>query len=82
MLYKKYHRNFVSQFKKGTKIEIYNDDIYATNRFINSEVIKEPFINHDFVCWISIVDSFNYSWVVVYHSGKISYRINIKEDAI
>ena len=86
MLYKKYHRSYVSRFKKGTKIEIfYSNDVYTTDSFINSKVIREPFVDY-YSCsvssGISIVDSCGYKWVVVYHSGKISYRINIKENAI
>lgn len=36
MLYKKYHRNFVKQFKKGTRFEI--------NKMV-CEVVDEPFID-------------------------------------
>ena len=86
MLYKKYHRSYVRKFKKGTKIEIfYSNDVYTTDSFINSKVVREPFVDY-YSCsvssGISIVDSCGYLWVVVYRSGKISYRINIKENAI
>ena len=79
MLYKKYHRNFVSQFKFGTKVEIYSNDTYTTDRFINSEVIKEPFIEYGyFTVSICMVDSKNYNRVVIYHSGRINFNIKLK----
>lgn len=38
MLYKKYHRNFVSQFKKGSKVKLEVDKF-------EGEIILEPFID-------------------------------------
>ena len=40
MLYKKYHRNFVSRFKKGTKIELKKDSDY-----IQTTTISPPFVS-------------------------------------
>ena len=40
MLYKKYHRNFVRQFKKGTKVKFKN-----YNSFIIGKVSSEPIVN-------------------------------------
>ena len=84
MLYKKYHRNFVRKLKKGTKIEIYSNDIYIyTNHFINSEVVKEPFIEYGyFSVGISMIDSKNYKWIVVYYSGRINHDVKAIEDVV
>jgi len=41
MLYKKYHRNFVRQFKEGTKVRY---KIWIENEPIVSEVVRRPAI--------------------------------------
>lgn len=83
MLYKKCHRNFVRKLKEGTKIEIYSNDIFTTDRFIKSEVVKEPFIEYGyFSVGIGMIDSKNYDRVVVYHSGRINHNIKAIENAI
>lgn len=39
MLYKKYHRNFVSQFKMGAKLVWWMSDLYVnSNPFIENEI--------------------------------------------
>lgn len=75
MLYKKYHRNFVRQFKKGTKVNIrYNK--YPNHDFI----MEEPFIEHS---WgINIIDNKDCKWTLVFLSGKIDCSIKIEENVI
>ena len=75
MLYKKYHRNYVRQFKNGVKLNIIHK--YSDDSFINSEVREEPFVNHCFLVGISIVDSHNYQWFIVYNSGMFNDKIKI-----
>lgn len=64
MLYKKYHRNFVRQFKEGTEFR------YKTYRDV---VLKEP--HFDYGC-IRITGD-KYYLVLVYSSGRINYNIKI-----
>ena len=48
MLYKKYHRNFVSQFKKGTVFVYYNYYSYIEGGYYEKMTCKveiEPFID-------------------------------------
>ena len=61
MLYKKYHRKFVKQFKKGTKFKCIN----SVNRHI---VEKEPFYRRGSVGMISECSV----WVLVYMDGSIN----------
>lgn len=45
MLYKKYHRSYVSQFKKGFRFM----SNYINNKKEICEVVGEPFINEFFI---------------------------------
>ena len=56
MLYKKYHRSYVRQFKKGTKVKYRYDNGTKT---IIGKVIIEPFIYRSSItrrkyCWIEL----------------------------
>lgn len=42
MLYKKYHRNFIRWFKKGTKFEYF---VFVYGKEIMFEVVGKPFIS-------------------------------------
>ena len=68
MLYKKYHRSYVSQFKKGTKIKLKLD------KFIG-EILAEPSINDWRDIFIVIVfisdDIFTHELTLVYASGRL-----------
>ena len=67
MLYKKYHRNYVSQFKKGTKFR-WNTE--------NSEVVViEPYFSNDYH-EIHISDV-KYGWVLVFSGGKINKNLYV-----
>ena len=78
MLYKKYHRNFVKQFKVGTKIKRKAD-------FRNTTIIKEPHKHEDNNkgnITISIVSQdillYHYYYVVVFLStGKINKNLYV-----
>ena len=72
MLYKKYHRSYVKQFKKGTKI-VYR----GKNREMKFEVVREPFIYNCY--YTSSIDasitkngSRDLQVYLVYSSGRLS----------
>ena len=76
MLYKKYHRNFVRQFKKGVKLFIGSIVRLSNDLSINEhrEITKEPF-------WFGIrveieVDG-KYILTIVFPSGKINKYIRV-----
>lgn len=68
MLYKKYHRNFVKQFKKGTKIAIGSGESYYSDK-----VIGKPLYMYNS---IYIGDS-KYLWILVLPSGKTNKHIYV-----
>ena len=68
MLYKKYHRNFIRQFKKGVKYECFS------GRYI---VSKEPYYRGE---EIRIIDSKCSVWVLVCMDGKINKYINVIQE--
>ena len=75
MLYKKYHRNFVSQFRRGAKFIWWMSDLY-----VNSD----PFIEIKNGIWrIKILARINYSEtleiVLVDIYGKITSEYNALE---
>ena len=71
MLYKKYHRNYVKQFKKGVKFDIISVE----------EVWKEPW--YDNVNKIIYITGSKYGrWDLVFPNGKVEYNIKIEKDAI
>lgn len=52
MLYKKYHRNFIRKFKKGTRFKFFiNDDTKGIMYVVNGE----PFINLFKEIFISVI---------------------------
>ena len=69
MLYKKYHRNFVRQFKKGVKFNFFNSQL--------SEVTREPYYStyHQHIEFQST--SIIPVWTLIYPSGFINYDIKI-----
>ena len=68
MLYKKYHRNYIRQFKFGTKVYI------RYKYFNNGFIMNEPFIEHG---WgINIIDSEDCKWTLVFLNGIIEHNIN------
>lgn len=68
MLYKKYHRNFVRQFKKGT--------VFKWNRSLSVEtVMKEPYYFND--KFIFIKDSKYQQWDLIYYNGRINKNLYV-----
>ena len=60
MLYKKYHRNFIRQFKKGVKFNILSEE----------KVQKEPWYDNDNK--VIYVKGNKYGcWILVYSDGII-----------
>lgn len=64
MLYKKYHRNYISKFKKGTRYgyKAYSGEIYK------DIVRREPFYNNG---GINITGK-KFGWTLVYSGGRIN----------
>ena len=69
MLYKRYHRNYISQFRKGTEFN------YKAYRDV---VEIEPYYVGGNIC----VTGNKYYLALVYHSGRINYNIKIEKDVI
>ena len=69
MLYKKYHRKYVSQFKKGT--------VFKWNRSLSVEVVtKEPYYFND--KFIFIKDSKYIRWDLVYvYNGRVNKNLYV-----
>ena len=80
MLYKKYHRNFVKQFKKGAEFKLKRDSNYIRTR----AVITEPFIELNFTIrkpYIIVEVTEDTVVCLVHYSGRFNSNI-IVEDAI
>lgn len=75
MLYKKYHRNYVSQFKKGTEFSYKTCIDRDTVRDI---VKKEPYYNHGNIRILGI----RYFLVLVYSVGTTNCNIKIEKDVV
>ena len=77
MLYKKYHRNYVRQFKKGIKFS------YKTyNNEICKDIVRiEPFYNDIKDKSIHMTGS-KYGWTLVYCNGRVDYKIRIEENVV
>lgn len=60
MLYKKYHRSYVSQFKKGVEFR------YKSHKCV---VTREPYYYNEM---IYVIDSESGRWELVFCNGKIS----------
>ena len=81
MLYKKYHRNYISQFKKGVKLRKDGDVQTVTTRpFPRLNLVTgKHYITVDVAIdkhagWIR--------WILVSQNGTINCIIEIEEDAI
>lgn len=75
MLYKKYHRNFVKQFKKGTEFKLKRDSNYIRTR----TVITEPFV--ELKPYIIVEVTEGTVVILVNYSGRFNSNI-IVEDVI
>lgn len=67
MLYKKYHRNFVRQFKGGVRYKCFS----GGKRYI---VAKEPYYRGE---EIRIIDSECSVWVLISMDGTINCKIKV-----
>ena len=68
MLYKKFHRNFVKQFKKGTLFAIGSGGSYNTG-----EVISDPFYMFSSV----YIEDSKHLWILVLPGGKINKNLYV-----
>ena len=69
MLYKKYHRNFVRQFKKGTKFTEFD---YKTYRDV---VEIEPYYDYGNIC----INGNRYYLILVHSDGTTNHQIKIEK---
>lgn len=75
MLYKKYHRNYVRQFKKGVEF-VYSNMLDKITLKITVEV--EPWLYGE---KIYVTEKFG-NWILVFPGGRINYNIKIEEDVV
>ena len=67
MLYKKYHRNFVRKFKKGT--------VFKWNGTLSGEIVrKEPYYDNGMI-WV--IDNEYGKWDLVYYNGRINKHLYV-----
>ena len=79
MLYKKYHRNFVSQFKKGTRVDL-GDKSIASNHILT--VTVEPIIELNLMTrrfYVTFGFDENEVLPLVFSSGRLMYYNVIQE---
>lgn len=75
MLYKKYHRNYVRKFRKGTEFS------YKTYRETHKDVVwREPYIGFG-PCGVWMTGKEG-GWVIVFQNGVVDYKIKIEKDVI
>lgn len=91
MLYKKYHRNFTSQFKEGAKfkyplyslikvadgvVEKVNEELCYEDHYSESTVDKIVISSIDRCIYITSKTTYT-SWILVYPEGKINKTIYV-----
>ena len=78
MLYKKYHRNFVRQFKKGTKIKYrYKEGTETIERVVTKPFIYRSSIKRKKYCWIELELSNGYLKIIDDKGRKITGYVEI-----
>lgn len=77
MLYKKYHKSYVSQFKKGTRLATFKAEVDKVEIIdCTSEICIGIFVERD--GYENLRDGF----ILIFPNGKINYSIKRKKDAI
>lgn len=79
MLYKKYHRSYVRQFKKGVRVDLGNKSI-ASNHILT--VTVEPIVELNLMTWkFYITFGFDENEVLplVFSSGRLMFYNVIQE---
>lgn len=91
MLYKKYHRNFISQFKEGVRFKYL---LYSLTKVVDNEIKKvngelccESYYSESIVDKIAIsfygniyVTNGYSSWDLVYSGGKINKTLYVIQE--
>ena len=72
MLYKKYHRNFARQFKKGTRF-------FIGDYSCKGEVTKPCYIMSTYEKGVYISDK-EFAWTVVFPGGKINKFLHVIQE--
>lgn len=91
MLYKKYHRNFISQFKEGVRFKylLYSLTKVVDNEIekVNGELCQESYYSESIVDKIAIsfygniyVTNGSSSWDLVYSGGKINKTLYVIQE--
>lgn len=75
MLYKKYHRNFVRQFKRGVKFIAGCGSI--SNEF---RVTREPYLPDSSSSRIYVEDGKLYTWTLVYPGGRVNKYLHVIQE--
>lgn len=77
MLYKKYHRNFVKQFKKGTKFG-HSNECSRYKAYSYSMIVEiEPTIYDG---GIYVISKCSYGWILVFPSGRLIKDIDVIQE--
>ena len=78
MLYKKFHRNYISQFKVGTKIKLYH--LKANNKVtkVTATILRSPYI--DEFSQICIIDNLNPRCLFSHNGKKIQEDMEIVDE--
>lgn len=77
MLYKKYHKAYVSQFKKGTRLATFKMEVDKLEiLYCTTEMCVGIFVKRDGY------DNLRDGFVLIFPNGKINYSIKRKEDVV
>ena len=85
MLYKKYHKNFVRQFKKGARIKTYSNSTISSVRIVlgfnDSIITEEPYRIGNEICVKSNSPSdYSFTTIVVSYTGKLAVNIYVVQE--
>ena len=80
MLYKKYHKDFIRKFKKGSRFNsIIGYKFYNISSYI---VVKEPYYSTYYLHIELQSNTCIPSWTLIYPSGRINLDIKAIEDVV
>lgn len=76
MLYKKYHRNYIKQFKRGArfKLSFYkrDSDTFAVEKITEElQILKEPYVDSVQQICINILGDREFSYAIVNSNGIV-----------
>lgn len=82
MLWKKYHRNYITQFKKGDKFKLSyykrDPDTFALEKITGElQILKKPYyidIDQQIYIDIDILGDRKFSFAIVYSNGTVRWK--------